>query len=157
MLKVSWASVEQCTCVCACACMPLQRFRRGRSERDESWSHLWFVSFTWGTWNLNPWQWDYKLPLFRLRQLLPATALLFQEEGSCSHGVSKPSEREAMPTGTDWWVMEVLSFGTGNNTINLHVPYERDISGHFWANYVGHHILTVAVTANLISKFLWVI
>lgn len=59
-----------------------------------------------------------------------------------------------MQAGADRWVMEALCFEIINNKINLHVLYELDISTHFWANYIGHHILIVAVTANLISKFL---
>ena len=142
-----------CLHVHVCPCEGLEE-EEVKGMSHEATHDLWVLPEAPG--NLNPWQWDYKLPLFRVRWLLPAAALLFQEEGSCSHGVSEPSVRDAMPTGTDWWVTEALSFGTGNNAINFHVPYEQDISGHFWANYGGHHILTVAVTANLISKFLWV-
>lgn len=61
--------------------------------------------------------------------------------------------RETLQAGTDGWVTKALGFGTGNNAVDLHVPYEWDVSSHFQANYVGHLILIVAVTANLIMCF----
>ena len=110
------------------------------------------MSFALGTW-------EPKSTAARLSKVLvslggaAATPVLAGTRERVAVMASLSLVREARQAGTDGRVMKALCFGIGNNKINLHVPYDWDVSSHFQANYVGHLILIVAVTANLIVCF----